>query len=103
MHDYSYPDEVVLYIILANMVVHLQDVKIERTVDDMGVLLSLQVNPLDMGKVIGVAGSTAKSIRTILRCVGMKSDLRVNLKILEPARPEAPDTRVPLKDIDKII
>lgn len=60
------------------------DVKISRTVDEMGVLLMLSVNKDDMGKVIGRSGQTAKAIRTILRVVGMKNDARVNLKIEEP-------------------
>lgn len=60
------------------------DVKINRTVDEMGVLLTLSVNKDDMGKVIGRSGQTAKAIRTILRVVGMKNDARVNLKIEEP-------------------
>ena len=61
-----------------------EDVKITRTVDEMGVLLTLLVNRDDMGKVIGRSGQTAKAIRTVLRVVGMKNDARVNLKIEEP-------------------
>lgn len=60
------------------------DVKVVRTVDEMGVLLTLSVNPADMGKVIGRMGNTAKAIRTLLRVVGMKNNARVNLKINEP-------------------
>lgn len=60
------------------------DVKIERKVDELGVLLSLKVNPQDMGQVIGRQGSTAKSIRSLLRIVGVKNNARVNLKIEEP-------------------
>ena len=63
---------------------HPQDVKVDRTVDEMGVLLTLLVHPEDMGKIIGRSGATAKAIRTILRVVGMKNDARVNLKIAEP-------------------
>ncbi len=61
------------------------DVKLTRVVDEMGVLLTLDVNPADMGKVIGREGNTAKAIRTLLRVVGMKHNARVNLKINEPA------------------
>ena len=60
------------------------DVKIVRTVDEMGVLLTLALNPADMGKIIGRMGNTAKAIRTLLRVVGMKNNARVNLKISEP-------------------
>jgi len=61
------------------------DVKIVRTVDEMGVLMTLDVNREDMGKIIGREGNTAKAIRTLLRVVGMKNNARVNLKINEPA------------------
>jgi predicted RNA-binding protein YlqC (UPF0109 family) len=60
------------------------DVKVNRQVDEMGVLLTLDVNPADMGKVIGRSGNTAKAIRILLRVVGMKNNARVNLKINEP-------------------
>ena len=60
------------------------DVKIDRKVDEMGVLLSLKVNPEDMGQIIGKEGSTARSIRSLVRIVGLKNHARVNLKIEEP-------------------
>ena len=60
------------------------DVKIDRTVDEMGVLVTLSVNQADMGKIIGRQGNTAKAIRTLLRVIGMKNNARVNLKINEP-------------------
>ena len=59
-------------------------VKINRTVDEMGVLLTLEVDQADMGKIIGRQGNTAKAIRSLLRVVGMKNNARVNLKINEP-------------------
>jgi hypothetical protein len=61
-----------------------EKVVITRTVDEMGVLLTLTVDNVDMGKVIGRLGNTAKAIRTLLRVVGMKNNSRVNLKINEP-------------------
>ena len=61
------------------------DVKVSRTLDERGVLLTLAVNPKDMGLIIGRQGATAKAIRTLLRIVGIKNDARVNLKIDEPA------------------
>ncbi len=60
-------------------------VVITRSVDEMGVLMTLDVNPEDMSKVIGRAGNTAKAIRILLRVVGMKNNARINLKINEPA------------------
>ncbi len=59
-------------------------VEAERTVDEMGVLISLKVDKEDMGKLIGKNGQTAKSIRTLLRIIGSKNNARVNLKIVEP-------------------
>ena len=59
-------------------------VKVVRTVDELGVLLSVKVDPEDMGLLIGRAGSTAKAIRTLARIVGMRNNARVNLKIEEP-------------------
>ena len=67
-------------------------VKINRTVDERGVLLELTVDPEDMGKVIGKAGATAKAIRTLLRVLGAKSDARFNLKITEPGGESRPSS-----------
>lgn len=77
-------DQTFLEYVVKELVDHPADVKINRTVDEMGVLLTLTVNQDDMGKIIGRSGATAKAIRTILRVVGMKHDARVNLKIEEP-------------------
>lgn len=61
-----------------------KDVEVDRKVDEMGVLLTLKVHAEDMGKIIGQRGATARSIRSLLRIVGMKNNARVNLKIEEP-------------------
>lgn len=66
------------------------EVKTDRTVDEMGVLITLSVSPSDMGKVIGKEGRTAKALRTLLRVLGAKNNARVNLKIMEPDGREAP-------------
>lgn len=70
--------------LIKSLVDNPNEVKIVRTVDEMGVLLTLTVHPADMGKIIGRSGNTAKAIRTLLRVVGMKNNARVNLKINEP-------------------
>lgn len=84
-------DEEFLSFLIKALVDHPDDVKVERKVDEMGVLLSLRVNPEDMGQIIGKAGSTAHSIRSLVRIVGLKNHARVNLKIEEPEG----STRVP--------
>ena len=77
-------DQKFLEYVVKSLVDNPDDVKIVRTVDEMGVLLTMSVHKDDMGKIIGRSGATAKAIRTILRVVGMKNDARVNLKIEEP-------------------
>ncbi len=57
-------------------------VTIDRTIDEKGVLLSLEVDPEDVGRIIGRRGATAQSIRTLLRALGTKNDARYNLKIV---------------------
>ncbi len=77
-------DREFLEYVVKTLVDNPDDVKVDRVVDEMGVLLTLDVSSEDMGKIIGRSGNTAKAIRTLLRVVGMKNDARVNLKINEP-------------------
>ena len=70
--------------IVKSLVTRPDDIKIKRTVDEMGVLMTLDVHQDDMGKIIGRGGNTAKAIRILLRVVGMKNNARINLKINEP-------------------
>lgn len=71
-------------------------VVVEREIDERGVLLSLSVDPEDVGRVIGKRGATAQSIRTLLRVLGTKNGARYNLKIVntdeEGANPVEPAT-----------
>lgn len=57
-------------------------VVVDREIDERGVLLSLSVDPEDVGRVIGKRGATAQSIRTLLRVLGTKNGARYNLKIV---------------------
>lgn len=68
-----------------------EDVSVDRTVDEMGVLLTLKINPADMGYVIGRRGQTAQAIRTLLKIVGAKNSARVNLKIYDPNGGQRPN------------
>lgn len=77
-------DKQFLQYVVTAIVDNPEAVEIGRTVDEMGVLLSLSVHPDDMGKIIGRQGNTARAIRTLLRVVGLKNNARVNLKINEP-------------------
>lgn len=70
--------------VVRQIVNHPDDVRSERTVDERGVLITLHINPEDMGYVIGRQGQTARALRTLLKIVGAKKNARVNLKIYEP-------------------
>ena len=65
-------------------------VAVERKIDEKGVLLSLTVDPEDVGRVIGKRGVTAQAIRVLLRALGTKQDARYNLKIVNTDEAEAP-------------
>lgn len=90
MADESHKDQEFIDYVVKSLVDHPADVKTERTVDEMGVLITLHVNPEDMGQVIGRQGQTARSLRTLLRVVGAKNNARVNLKIYEPEGAQRP-------------
>ncbi|MBT4941777.1 MAG: KH domain-containing protein [Candidatus Magasanikbacteria bacterium] len=95
-------DKEFLEFLVRAIVNHPEDVNSTRTVDERGVLITLDVNPSDMGYVIGRRGMTAQAIRSLLKVVGAKNNARVNLKINEPeggrgpSRPSEPS----MDDID---
>lgn len=97
----SHDVEFVEYVV-KSIVDHPDDVKVERKIDEMGVLITLQVSPEDMGQVIGRQGATAKSIRTLLRVIGARNNARVNLKIQEPegSLASGPDMTTPHAPIE---
>ncbi len=77
-------DQAFIEYVVKTLVDRPEDVSTDRRVDEMGVLITLKVNPQDLGQVIGRQGQTAKALRTLLRVVGAKNHARVNLKIYEP-------------------
>ncbi len=78
-------EDFVQYVVKA-LVSNPDAVSLRRVRDDRGEYLELTVDPADMGKVIGKAGATAKSLRTLLRGVGAKDNLSpLPLKIVDPA------------------
>lgn len=93
---YMEGDQAFLEYVIKALVDKPEDVKVDRRVDEMGVLMTLSVNPEDMGKIIGRQGNTAKAIRTLLRVIGMKNNARVNLKINEPAGGQRPSGDAPV-------
>ena len=80
-------DQQFIEYIVKSLVGHPDEVKIERRIDEKGVLLELTVDPEDLGRVIGKRGATAQSLRTLLRALGTKNDARYNLKIIDVGGP----------------
>ena len=75
-------DQQFIEYIVKSLVSNPDDVTVVREIDEKGVLLTLTVNPEDLGRVIGKRGVTAQSLRTLLRALGTKNDARYNLKIV---------------------
>ena len=88
--------------VLKAIVEHPDQVKVTRTVDELGVLISVEIAKEDMGTVIGKNGQTAKAIRTLLRVIGAKSNARVNMKILEPEGSERGGKEVQLPSDEEL-
>lgn len=83
-------DQEFIEMLVKAVVAHPEDVRTERTVDERGVLITLHVNPNDMGYVIGRQGQTARAVRTLAKVIGAKNNARVNLKIVEPEGSRGP-------------
>jgi len=77
------PDIAFVEFIVRAIVENPDDVKLDRSVDEKGVLLQLTVHPDDLGRVIGKNGANAQSVRTLLRALGTKNDARYHMKITD--------------------
>ena len=80
------PGYAFLAYVLENLVEDKDQLVIEQTIDQLGILLTVRVSERDMGKLIGKSGQTVKALRTLLRVIGGNTAQRVNLKILEPLK-----------------
>ncbi len=83
-------DQQFIEYIVKSLVGNPDAVKIDRRIDEKGVLLELTVDPEDLGRVIGKRGATAQSLRTLLRALGTKNEARYNLKIVDNGEPRPP-------------
>lgn len=92
MSDSKTIDQQFIEYVVTSLVSKPEAVKVERTIDEKGVLLTLTVDPEDLGRVIGKRGATAQSLRTLLRALGTKQEARYNLKIVDNGEPR-PDRR----------
>lgn len=100
-------DQQFVEFVVKSLVSKPDEVKVERRIDEKGVLLELTVDPEDLGRVIGKRGATAQSLRTLLRALGTKNDARYNLKIIDngegaPAGSSAPSSSSARDDDDHI-
>ncbi len=80
------PGHLFLRYVLESLVDDPDQLVIEPTIDDLGVLLTVSVSDRDMGKLIGKNGQTVKALRTLLRIIGGAKSQRINMKILEPQK-----------------
>ena len=94
----EYADQKFVEYVVKSIVDNPDVVSTVRTVDEMGVLITLTVDTNDLGQVIGRQGQTAKAIRTLLRVVGAKNQARVNLKIYEPEGSRRPSADRPPRE-----
>jgi predicted RNA-binding protein YlqC (UPF0109 family) len=101
----KHADQEFVEFVIKSLVDHPNEVKTDRKIDEMGVLLTLKVNPQDMGQVIGRSGGTARAIRTLLRVIGAKHNARINFKIEEPegGRVTRSRSESPAKDVDQVV
>ncbi len=102
-------DQQFLEFVVKELATHPDEVIVERTLDEKGVLLTLTVHPEDLGRIIGKRGSTAQSLRTLLRALGTKNDARYNLRILnndddyERPAPKQEDSSESLSTEDEVV
>lgn len=87
--------------IVKSLVEHPDDVIVDRIIDEKGVLLTLTVSPEDLGRVIGRRGTTAQSLRTLLRALGTKNSARYNLKIVNNDNPEEVLAEASSEEVDQ--
>ena len=78
-----------LEFILIHLVDHPEDVSVEESQDERGVVFLLHVHPEDMGKVIGRRGAVINSIRSIAKIRALKEGIRAYVNLVEPKNSEA--------------
>ncbi len=80
----KFMDQEFLEYVVKSIVNHPEDARVERIVDEHGILLTIHINQDDMGYVIGQRGATAQALRRLLNAVGAKANMKVSMKIWEP-------------------
>ena len=72
--------------LVKNLVDNPDKVDVSETEDEyQTVMLTITVDPLDMGKVIGKEGKIIKAIRDLVKILAVKEQKRVNVILAEAA------------------
>jgi predicted RNA-binding protein YlqC (UPF0109 family) len=79
-------EELAVYII-KKIIDNPDDLKIESQEIDGIFTLTVKLNPLDMGKVIGKGGKTINAIRSLIKILASKTQKRCNINV-ESVSPE---------------
>ena len=70
--------------IVEALVTHPEDVLITlETDEDEKIRINISVNAEDRGRVIGRQGKTINALRTVVKAAAIKSNQRINLKVLD--------------------
>lgn len=74
--------ELIEYIAIS-VVTNPDEVKVTETVEpDDRIVISLEVHPEDKGRIIGRQGQFARAMRSILKVLAIKQNVRVTLEII---------------------
>lgn len=95
-------DQEFITYVVKSLVDNPEAVSVDRKVDDRGVLLTLTVDPSDMGKVIGKQGNTAKALRKLLSLFGAKNEARISLQIAEPEGSVRPERESGVRTVEDV-
>lgn len=78
-----------LIYILRSIVDFPDEIVVDEQINDEGlVVMTINVNPGDMGKVIGKDGRIIKAIRSIIRVVAIRENRKVAIEIADQASSE---------------
>lgn len=72
----------IVEIIAKSLVDHPEQIIVEETSDERGVVFQLHVAPEDMGKVIGRQGRIAKAMRTVVKAAATRENQKITVEIV---------------------
>ncbi len=69
--------------ILSQIVEDIDGLNIEEKIGTNSSAISIMTNRADTGKIIGKSGNTIRALRSIVRAMGAKRNIRCNLYIID--------------------